>query len=420
MSQKISTITIVYNDVKHIRQTMESFFSQTWENKEYIVIDGGSTDGTVDVIREYADKLGWWCSEPDGGIYPAMNKGVEHCTGEWISILNCGDTYTNDSVLADAIKYANEDIDVLYGDSIAVTETHEQFMPANHNPSHMRYSPVYRHGSSLIRRTTHLKYLYDTSKSKQLGYALDWDQIFTMYTSGCQFQYIPVSLERYMVEGISNRPYQNLIYNYKITTQRGTSVKHMAYLFKACLKNFLKQSALYRWVREFMISYIPNTIACHLPFWTIRRTILRLIKMKIGKGTYIHRKVYYMNPNKIAIGKYSHVNRNCILDARGGITIGSSVSISHNVSIMTGSHDCMSQNFTGTFHPIVIEDFAWIGIGATILQGVTIGRGAVIAAGSVITHDVPPYDIVGGVPAHKIGTRCKDIEYKCHGHRFFD
>ena len=57
MGDKISVITVVYNDVEHIRETMESYFSQTWENKEYIVIDGGSTDGTVDIIREYSDRL---------------------------------------------------------------------------------------------------------------------------------------------------------------------------------------------------------------------------------------------------------------------------------------------------------------------------------------------------------------------------
>ena len=75
MSNKISVITVVYNDVKHIRETMESFFSQTWEEKEYIVIDGGSTDGTAEVIKEYADRLAYWCSEKDTGVYDAMNKG---------------------------------------------------------------------------------------------------------------------------------------------------------------------------------------------------------------------------------------------------------------------------------------------------------------------------------------------------------
>ena len=78
---KISVITVVFNEVNHIRETMESFFSQTWEDKEYIIIDGGSTDGTADIIREYSDRLAYWCSEKDNGIYDAMNKGIGHCSG---------------------------------------------------------------------------------------------------------------------------------------------------------------------------------------------------------------------------------------------------------------------------------------------------------------------------------------------------
>ena len=78
---KISVITVVYNNVADIRQTMESFFAQTWAEKEYIVIDGGSSDGTVDVIKEYSDRLAYWCSEPDEGLYHAMNKGIVQAIG---------------------------------------------------------------------------------------------------------------------------------------------------------------------------------------------------------------------------------------------------------------------------------------------------------------------------------------------------
>ena len=87
---KISVITIVLNDVANIRKTLDSFFSQTWEEKELIVIDGGSSDGTTDIIKEYADRIAWWCSESDDGIYDALNKGIAHCTGDWINVLNSG------------------------------------------------------------------------------------------------------------------------------------------------------------------------------------------------------------------------------------------------------------------------------------------------------------------------------------------
>ena len=75
----ISVITVVFNDVKHIRETMESFFSQSWEDKEYIVIDGGSTDGTVDIIQEYSDRLAFWCSEKDDGIYECHEQRHQSC-----------------------------------------------------------------------------------------------------------------------------------------------------------------------------------------------------------------------------------------------------------------------------------------------------------------------------------------------------
>ena len=115
----------------------------------------------------------------------------------------------------------------------------------------------------------------------------------------------------------------------------------------------------------------------------------------------------------MTIGSDTHINRQCTLDARGGLTIGSSVSISHGVIIMSGSHDVNSKHFNGKFLPINISDYVWIGCGAIILQNVNIGKGAVIAAGAVVTKDIPPYSIAAGVPAKIIGERTKDLDYKC-------
>ena len=152
MSNKISVITVVYNDAKNIRQTMESFFSQTWEEKEYIVVDGGSTDGTAEIIKEYADRLAWWCSEKDKGIYDAMNKGIQHATGDWINILNCGDAYCSEKSLGDAINNCDVDnADVIYGNSIRLQLGHTINDIASDDVRGLDYAPVYRHGSSLVR-----------------------------------------------------------------------------------------------------------------------------------------------------------------------------------------------------------------------------------------------------------------------------
>ena len=97
---KFSIITINYNNCEGLRRTIESVVNQTCHDFEYIIIDGGSTDGSVDVIKQYADQIDYWVSEPDKGIYNAMNKGVAVAKGEYCLFLNSGDSLHNNSALA--------------------------------------------------------------------------------------------------------------------------------------------------------------------------------------------------------------------------------------------------------------------------------------------------------------------------------
>lgn len=414
MSNKISVITVVFNDVENIRKTMDSFFSQTWEDKEYIVIDGGSTDGTLDVIKEYADRLAFWCSEKDSGIYDAMNKGVLKASGDWINILNCGDYYCSENSLKDAITSVDtKNADVIYGNSIQKQYGHELKKEASADTHGLEYEPIYRHGSSLVKTSVHKKYLFDLSKKQDFGYALDWDVIYRMYKGGARFVKTDTYIETYDIEGVSNNPKQSAVYNYKITTRGSFNVVKFMHLVKALCCIVFFHSKLYALIRKFVLETYTNTIVPHVPVWSMRKGMLKIINAKIGKGTYINKKCYIMDPNRLKIGTFSHVNRMCTLDARGGLFIGDSVSISHGVMLMTGSHEYNSPNFNVKYFPIEIGDYAWIGCGAIILQGVTIGNGAVVSAGAVVTKDVAPYTIVGGVPAKVIGVRNKELDYKC-------
>lgn len=119
---KISIITVVYNNVSTLEDAIKSVTSQTYPNIEYIIVDGGSTDGTVDLIKKYETKISNWVSERDKGLYDAMNKGINRATGDVIGILNSDDLYEDSNLITDIAKYFEDqqDIDVLYGDLVYV------------------------------------------------------------------------------------------------------------------------------------------------------------------------------------------------------------------------------------------------------------------------------------------------------------
>lgn len=114
---KISIITVVFNNAKTINIAIDSVLSQTYKNVEYIIIDGGSTDGTVEIVKSYKEKINYFLSEKDQGIYDAMNKGIKIATGEIIGILNSDDRYCNKYVLEDIIYTFSKgkDYDCVYG-----------------------------------------------------------------------------------------------------------------------------------------------------------------------------------------------------------------------------------------------------------------------------------------------------------------
>lgn len=414
MANKISVITVVYNDVKNIRNTMESFFSQTWEDKEYIVIDGGSTDGTADVIREYADRLAFWCSEKDEGVYDAMNKGVMHSKGDWVNILNSGDFYASETSLEDAIRNCKpEEADIIYGDSIMLKNGNVFYRPTTDCVSLLSRMPIYRHGSSLVRAEIHKSHLFDLSKKYIYGFALDWYLIYTLYKNNYRFVRTNAVIEAFDMEGMSNKPLTGEILNYRIISSDGFSFGKLFYFIKSYCRVLFVNSSLYRAISKFVLGTYTNTIVSHIPIWCLRRKALALMGMEIGKQTYIDRHCHIMSLNKLKVGNYTHINRMTTLDARGGLKIGNSVSVSHGVMIMSGSHDFNSKGFLVKFLPITIEDYVWIGCGAIVLQNIKIGKGAVVAAGAVVTKDVPPYSVVGGIPAKIIGHRNENLDYKC-------
>ena len=113
----VTVITVCRNHAKGLEKTIQSVESQTWQEKEYLVIDGASTDGTMEVIRQHEGSITQWISEPDLGIYDAMNKGVRLAQGQWIIFMNAGDTFASTDTLQRVFQEPQE-ADVIYGDVI--------------------------------------------------------------------------------------------------------------------------------------------------------------------------------------------------------------------------------------------------------------------------------------------------------------
>lgn len=115
MNPKISVITVTYNTEDMIRATIDSVINQTYEMIEYIIIDGFSTDQTVQIIQSYRDMLSYFVSEKDGGIYDAMNKGLRVATGDWIIFLNAGDIFYSHDIIESISHSMDKNIDLIYG-----------------------------------------------------------------------------------------------------------------------------------------------------------------------------------------------------------------------------------------------------------------------------------------------------------------
>lgn len=151
----------------------------------------------------------------------------------------------------------------------------------------------------------------------------------------------------------------------------------------------------------------------HFPSHHIRRLFYRLSGMSIGRGSAIHMFASFYNPAGISIGRDTIIGEGVVLDGRARIAIGNHVDFASEVMVYNGDHDLNDENFIAAFAPVNIEDYVFVGPRAIILPGVTIGKGGVVGAGAVVTKNVEPYMIVGGVPAKPIGERKnKDLHYK--------
>lgn len=198
---KLSIITINYNNIAGLESTIQSVKCQSFADYEWIVIDGGSTDGSKELIEANHTLFSYWVSEPDNGIYHAMNKGIVHAKGDWLLFLNSGDCLFNKDVLTEVFS-SDYDEDVVYGNrAVEKNGSYE----VNRYPEIVSLSFFYHyslcHQSTFYRRTLFEESLYDESFS----IAGDWAFFIELLFRGKRFRHIETTVALYDTGGISSR-----------------------------------------------------------------------------------------------------------------------------------------------------------------------------------------------------------------------
>lgn len=195
---KLSIITINYNNCAGLRKTINSVVAQTFTDYEWIVIDGGSTDGSKELIEENSSQFSFWCSEPDKGIYNAMNKGIDHANGEYYQFLNSGDAFINSHVLEKVFSCPSE-ADLLYGDYKLGNHAYVKSFPEEITISYLLDDCI-NHQASFYKKTLFSSYRYDES----FKIVSDWAYYFTLLLSGKTFQHLPFVIVEFEPDGVGS------------------------------------------------------------------------------------------------------------------------------------------------------------------------------------------------------------------------
>lgn len=202
----ISVVTVTYNACKELRQTIESVYSQTTSKFEYIVIDGGSDDGTLSLLKEYEIpfmKRGIkynYLSEKDNGIYDAMNKSLCSIKGDFVHFLNAGDSFYDDSVLDNLLEDIGIDDEIVYGNYCLF---HKRFykIVQSKEPDYLNQGMPCTH-QAIFTKT---KLIVDTNYSTDYKMAADYDFYLSMYQNGVRFRHINHTVVNFDVSGLSQK-----------------------------------------------------------------------------------------------------------------------------------------------------------------------------------------------------------------------
>lgn len=211
MNIKISIISINYNNKEGLKKTVESIINQTYKNFEYIIIDGGSTDGSTDILEEYHEKINYAVSEPDSGIYNAMNKGIQVSKGDYLLFLNSGDCFVDQFVMEKVIPKLNDGLSIYYGNLIYSSNGIPTILNTPPDELSFYYFINYSlpHPASFIKRELYFKYF---TYNESLKIISDWEFfIYVICKMNESYKHIDIVITDFDDAGISSMKENNSI-----------------------------------------------------------------------------------------------------------------------------------------------------------------------------------------------------------------
>jgi glycosyltransferase family 2 len=243
----VSIITVVFNGEKYLEQTIKSIVNQTYKNFEYIIIDGGSTDGTIGIIKKYEDKISYWISEKDNGIYDAMNKGIEKANGDWINFMNAGDSFYMDNILENIFLQNDfKNIDVIYGNHNVIYPNKTKIKKAG-DINNIWKGSQFCHQSSFVSSRIHKQCKFNTSN--RIG--ADFEFFYTIYKKGnVKFKYVDIVMVNYFAGGLSDIERVDSIVGWWNVVKKDTKVNlyYIYIILKEIIKKYIKN--IFRYIKS--------------------------------------------------------------------------------------------------------------------------------------------------------------------------
>jgi acetyltransferase-like isoleucine patch superfamily enzyme len=412
---RISVVTATFNALDGLRRTAASLAIQTNRNFEWIVVDGGSKDGTREFLEGLGTQVSMFVCEPDQGIHDAWNKGIRLVTGEFVAFLNADDVYHPETLAKAADACAKNPDSIIVGKTNLIRAGEIVRTYRVRTVRNFKMGLGFPHPSAFMPRRMFIE--YGPFRSKRIS--MDADFLLRPLKHGVKVKSAEFAV--YMAfGGISTtnpvrafREYQSVLVEHGLQSNTGAKLYTFLYaavhgarsLFSALGGRYLARNARHLAILGMNLLL---RLVCVDP---LRRLLFKALGVSVASSSWISPTATLYGAGNLVIDAHSVINRGCLLDNRASIAIGKGVSIAHGCSILTAGHDIESPYFDYFEKPVVVGDHAVLFAKVMLMPGATVGEGAVILSNAVVSGDVPPFSVYGGVPARFIRERNRNLYY---------